>query len=391
MTGVPTGPCLPQPLGSVPARRTVGAGEARPLTSDVHRSADDDGDDGHPARCGDPRGTGDSCGEGIVASVILPVHDAAPTLDAQLRALHGQRTDAAFEVLVVNDSSSDASAEIAAGWAAVDPRIRVVVAAGGGSYQARNLGVAAARGHHLLFCDADDVVGPEWVDGLLDGLRHHSLVGGPVDLHLLNDPAVQAWRAGGEWTADLPRFIGFLPFSPTANLGISRKVFTELGGFRPTARGGEDVGLCWRAQLAGHSLGFSSRAVVHYRARPSLRGHLAQHVRYGRSLLEQGRAFAAYGTDVPSLSRNLIAMTAGGLRLAAARLAGDRVEAGRNVGQVGLHAGMLASRLGRPPDWVVDNPGAYWPRRRRELAGCVVGLALETSQTVRARWRSAHS
>lgn len=327
----------------------------------------------------------DGAEEGPAASVILPVHDAAPTLDEQLRALHGQRTDSSFEVLVVNDGSNDASAEIAAGWAAVDGRIRVVPASGGGAYQARNLGVAAARGRQLLFCDADDVVGPEWVDGLLEGLRHHSLVGGPVDLHLLNDPAVQAWRAGAERTADLQRFIGFLPFSPTANLGISRQVFTELGGFRPTAQGGDDVGLCWRAQLAGYSLGFSARAVVHYRARRSLRGHLIQHLRYGRSLLEQGRAFAAYGTEVPSLARNLIAVAIGALRLVIAGLTWDRVAMGRNIGQLGLHAGMLRTRLGPAPDWVDGHPGADWPSRRREVAGFLVDLAREARATLRER------
>jgi glycosyltransferase involved in cell wall biosynthesis len=94
-----------------------------------------------------------------LVSVIMPVHNAAPFVGAAIRSVLAQ-THRDFELLVVDDASSDGSAKIIA--AIDDPRIRfrrspVPLNAAG----ARNLALSDARGEFVAFLDADDLAEPE--------------------------------------------------------------------------------------------------------------------------------------------------------------------------------------------------------------------------------------
>ncbi len=90
-------------------------------------------------------------------SVVMPTHDVAPwireTLDSVLRQ---DLRD--LEVVVVDDHSTDGTAEIVARFAAQDPRVRLIQAERRGGGSARNLGIDRARGAYLAFCDGDDLV-----------------------------------------------------------------------------------------------------------------------------------------------------------------------------------------------------------------------------------------
>src|SRR4051812_32020991 len=93
-------------------------------------------------------------------SVVIPAHNAGDTLGDTLASLYAQ-TFAAWEALVVDDGSSDDTAEVAAAWAARDLRIRVLGRSQGGVSAARNDGIAEARHDWLLFLDADDRLDPD--------------------------------------------------------------------------------------------------------------------------------------------------------------------------------------------------------------------------------------
>lgn len=94
-------------------------------------------------------------------SVIMPVYNAAGFLEETIASVSAQSlTD--WELLVVDDGSSDGSADILARLAASDPRIRPLSSGGNqGAGAARNLAMAAARGRYLAFLDADDLWHPE--------------------------------------------------------------------------------------------------------------------------------------------------------------------------------------------------------------------------------------
>jgi CDP-glycerol glycerophosphotransferase len=90
-------------------------------------------------------------------SVVVPVYNVEPYLEACLEALERQ-TVTDLEVVMVNDGSTDASPEIAALFAARDSRFRLVHQENAGLGAARNTGVAHATGEFLIFADSDDVV-----------------------------------------------------------------------------------------------------------------------------------------------------------------------------------------------------------------------------------------
>lgn len=102
-------------------------------------------------------------------SVILPVYNKARYLNALFSALRAQCFPD-FECLVIDDGSTDGSAELCDAAAACDHRFRVTHCANGGVSRARNLGLSQAQGRFLTFIDADDRVQPEYLQRLYNGI-----------------------------------------------------------------------------------------------------------------------------------------------------------------------------------------------------------------------------
>ncbi|WP_297772768.1 glycosyltransferase family 2 protein [uncultured Roseovarius sp.] len=94
-------------------------------------------------------------------SVLMAVHDSESTIRTALSSIQAQTwTD--FELLVIDDASTDATTGIVAEYAARDPRIRLLpLARNVGAYGARNAGLAEARGRFVTLHDADDWSHPE--------------------------------------------------------------------------------------------------------------------------------------------------------------------------------------------------------------------------------------
>ncbi len=240
-----------------------------------------------------------------VVSVVVPAFDAEGTLGEQLEALAGQVGAPVFEVLVCDNGSRDGTAGVvrsfvgrssgAVAWSGlrlVDASVRRGPAA------ARNVGAGVARGEHLLFCDADDVVSPGWVAALHAGLTDTDLVAGGLEWERLNarNKASVSWSEGGAITlAFRPDLAG----APSNNLGVRADVFTELGGFDESLRTGEDLDLCWRAQLGGGTLRRVPEAVVHARKRDGLRAVYRQAYSYAVGIEELRRRYAQESRSVP--------------------------------------------------------------------------------------------
>lgn len=207
------------------------------------------------------------------ASVIIPARNAAATLPAALAALAGQETEAAYEVLVVDDGSHDGTAAIAS----AGPGVRVIRGHGRGPASARNLGAAEASGDLLAFTDADCVPEPTWLAALVAASDNADLVQGCV----LPPEEVQP--------GPYDRFLVVTSeygLYETANLAIRRDLFLRLGGFQSVLaprRGmelGEDVWLGWRARRAGARTTFAGAAVVRHAVFPrGPRGYIAERAR----------------------------------------------------------------------------------------------------------------
>jgi glycosyltransferase involved in cell wall biosynthesis len=234
-------------------------------------------------------------------SVVIPARNEEQMLPAQLEALLAQKWSGTFEVVVADNGSTDSTAGVVERYAGVGAPVRLVRAdLRPGVNYCRNTGVLAARGLSLVFCDADDVVGPEWVATLGEALRHHEFVTGPLELDELNP----AWLAGTRGRGDergLATFYGIFPYPHGNNFGLRRELWERLGRFDedfPSAAEDAEFGL--RAWRAGVTLHFVEDAVVHYRYRGSVRDLWRQGTAYGGSRPLVRRLLKELGAPAPS-------------------------------------------------------------------------------------------
>jgi GT2 family glycosyltransferase len=233
-------------------------------------------------------------------SVVVPCYNARSTLAEQLDALARQDFTGAWEVIVVDNRSTDESALFASRWQPLLPVLRVVSAPERqGINYARNAGARAATGRLIAFCDADDVVEPGWLSAMVKASERFDLVGGVLDTSHLNSPSVRNWYGTGlfddrggategrerlDGGTRLPEALDFLPYAEGNNLLIVREAFESLGGFDETfSSGGDDVEMSWRATIAGYRIGVAAGAVVRYRLRSTLGGIAKQQYWYGKS------------------------------------------------------------------------------------------------------------
>lgn len=99
-------------------------------------------------------------------SVVVPVYQAEAYLEETLRCILGQ-TYTDFELLLVDDGSSDGSPKICDTYAEKDTRVRVFHRTNAGASEARNFGVREAQGEYLAFVDADDLVDADFLEQLI--------------------------------------------------------------------------------------------------------------------------------------------------------------------------------------------------------------------------------
>lgn len=210
-------------------------------------------------------------------SVVIPAHNGAETLDVCLEALESQTLARhQYEVIVVDDGSTDATAEIARRHESV-----LLSQPHKGAAAARNLGARHARGAILLFTDADCVPSPDWIEAMSAPFSRDEIVGvgGVIRTHQRGLVPRFIQLEFDDRFERLARYPS-VDFICTATGGFRRDVFLESGGFREDLLGAEDAELSFRLASAGHKMVFVPQAIV-YHSHPE-------------SLLEYGRRKCTY-------------------------------------------------------------------------------------------------
>jgi glycosyltransferase involved in cell wall biosynthesis len=294
-------------------------------------------------------------------SVIVPARDAAATIGATLAGLAAQE-HAPDELIVVDDGSGDATAELARAAGA-----QVVAGAGAGPGAARNAGAAVASGDVLAFLDADCEPQPGWLAAGLRAIADADLVQGRTT------PPPGA--AIGPFDRTLWVVAPWGLFE-TANLLVRRELFDRLGGFEPwlsPARSkelAEDVWFGWRAVRAGARTAFCDEALVHHAVfERSARDYVAERLRL--------RYFPAMAARIPELRATFFHRR---LFLTPRSAAFDAALAGVGLAALSRRAWPLALALPyvrlarrRPRAWPVD------------VAADAVGLGALLAGSVTAR------
>ena len=252
----------------------------------------------------------------MTISVVVPTYNRPRLLRRGLEALARQTlpTDR-FEVIVVDDGSSEPAGEAAAG---VDGRLdlRVLRKTRGGLASARNHGAAAASGDLLLFLDDDIEPCAEFLEVHLEVHRRQEgavALGSlpyPQDLHLT--PFLYYLERVRHY--DLFLRYGSadrIPLPPVnGNSSLPRRCFEEAGGYdlEFSTYGGEDTELGYRLRLAGLRFVYAPRARGYHH-------HLKNFEDYKRDMYSSGRTLAALARRHPeTFSRANLDIVAGAVR-----------------------------------------------------------------------------
>ena len=91
-------------------------------------------------------------------SIIVPVYNVEDYLPECVDSLLAQDTATPYEILLVDDGSTDSSGSICDAYADKDARVRVIHKSNGGVSSARNTGIQMAKGAYIFFVDSDDIL-----------------------------------------------------------------------------------------------------------------------------------------------------------------------------------------------------------------------------------------
>ncbi len=223
-------------------------------------------------------------------SVVICAYNAADTLDECLASLDALNYPA-YEVVIVNDGSKDATGDIAHTWANASRaagdrcfRRRVIDVPNGGLSLARNIGLEHAHGEIVAYTDADVRVDALWLAYLVQPFVTSDVVGsGGPNIVPADDPRIAqcvARAPGGPTHVLLDDRIA--EHVPGCNMAFRRDALQAIGGFNPIyLRAGDDVDVCWRLQARGWRIGFAPAALVWHRHRATIRAYWRQQVGYG--------------------------------------------------------------------------------------------------------------
>jgi glycosyltransferase involved in cell wall biosynthesis len=234
--------------------------------------------------------------------VIICTYNRAECLPRLLDALGKQTAPhSSFEILVVDDGSTDGTENLCRDFAQIMPNLRYERARRNqGLARSRNLGIAVSRAPLLAFIDDDCIPARDWVERMIAALDKHLIVAGAIE-----SPTEDFWKL----CHNIAQFHPFLSsrrarksrFIAGANMGFHRRVLESIGGFEPERMMAEDMECILRAGRAGIDVAFRPEAVVrHDPPRTGLREILHYAAKHARTTVHLRRHYRTE-LGIPSL------------------------------------------------------------------------------------------
>lgn len=201
-------------------------------------------------------------------SIVIPLYNKAPFIAKTIRTVQAQRCPE-FEVVVVDDGSTDGSGAIALEAMTGDARFRYLRVDNGGVSAARNRGAAVTSRPWLVFLDADDEWLPDFLLGVRDAIERRPDAVLISTNYLVRDHRGERaldFDTDALESDDYPFFDWALRFgSPiwTSATVVRRSAFNQVGGFATSMNMGEDVHL-WVRMLQQGRYAFVHRPLAVY-------------------------------------------------------------------------------------------------------------------------------
>ena len=297
-------------------------------------------------------------------SVVIPFFESEATIGNCLAAVLSQAlAKGRYEVIAVDDGSTDGGAEIAKRAGA-----RLVQQANRGAPAARNTGIAAAVGKWVAFTDADCIPSRGWLRSLLSAVESadQNVLGaaGPIFAQPTNAAAARFVELSGgldtERHLEHPRF----PFAPSGNVMYRRDALNTVGGFdeRYAAYDACDLHRRLMMEVEGKFV-FAESAVVLHQHRATWADYWTQQLNYGRGLAQ---FYVRWHDEIPwSPLREAAAWAA----LAPAAVSACRPgSADTSLARRGMFVKQLAQRIGFARTYFRSAERARWqqPLRRAD-------------------------
>lgn len=213
-------------------------------------------------------------------SVVVCSYNGEATIAQSIEFI--QRMDYPnFEVIVIDDGSTDSTARIAEQF-----EVRLVSTPNRGLSNARNTGWEMANGEIVAYCDDDAYPDVHWLRYVAIGFRAESVgaVGGP-NLPPQGDGLIADCVAASPGSPmEVLISDTRAEHIPGCNMSIRRSLLEKLGGFDAQFRSaGDDVDMCWRILQSGHEIGFHAGAMNWHHRRNTVSSYLSQQKGYGRA------------------------------------------------------------------------------------------------------------
>ena len=188
-----------------------------------------------------------------LVSVVMPAYNMEKYLAEAVQSVLGQSWRE-LELVLVDDGSTDATPVMADQIAASDPRVRVVHKPNGGLSSARNAGIAAARGEHLCFLDADDAFLPDKIARQVELLRLFPACDLVFSDYYLGRPGLTPTFMSCRQPPPMPMrevFVYMNWFGPPLSVLLRRRLQERVGLFDEGLRASEDWDFWLRASRCG--------------------------------------------------------------------------------------------------------------------------------------------
>jgi glycosyltransferase involved in cell wall biosynthesis len=277
-----------------------------------------------------------------ILSVIVSCRNSASTLAETLESIVTQEYHGWWELVVVDNGSTDNTAAVAQRFAERVDNFRLLVVPDPG-YQARglNYGIEHSVGDLLVFLDSDDVAAPGYLEHLVKAMEDAPFVGGAMDVERLNAP----WLLGRRRRLQEDRidvFCGYLPAVVGASMAARREAVEAVGRFDERLPTQHDLDISWRLHLAGFPATFVPAAQLHYRYRERLGAVFQQERGYGEGEVVLYRKFRDRGLRRRGTVRVVVDYAR---TLSALRGIRSREGRGRFATQLGANLGRLEGSL----------------------------------------------
>lgn len=186
-------------------------------------------------------------------SIIIPAHNEEKLLGKCLESIFAHKTNDLFEVIVVDNASTDRTAEVARSF----PKVRVAREPEKGLTKARERGLLEARGELLAYLDADTRVHKGWFEAIRREFTERKdlvCLSGPYQYYDLH--GFKKFLAALSWRLFAPAtyfFVGYMVLG--GNFVAKKEALLKMGGFDTSiAFYGEDTNIAWRLHKLGKVL-----------------------------------------------------------------------------------------------------------------------------------------